>query len=87
MVAAQAQLSQDDIHVLRAKLLSPSTTLAQKYRVLFALRNSSCRTSHEAMLLGEPAEHRASLYALAQGQWLIASALCSTSGHISPVQT
>ena len=68
MVVAQAQLSQHDIHVLRAKLLSPSTTLAQKYRVLFALRNSSCQTSHEAMLLGEPAEHSALLCALNQSQ-------------------
>ena len=85
MVAAQAQLSQDDIHVLSAKLLSPSTTLAQKYRVLFALRNSSCSSSHEAMLLGEPAS--AFLCPLGHSQWLIASALCSTSGHIGPVQT
>ena len=37
---------------LRAKLTDPSTTLAQKYRILFSLRNLAGPEAHEAMLLG-----------------------------------
>ena len=37
---------------LRRKLLHPSTSLQQKYRVLFSLRNIKGKQAHEAMLAG-----------------------------------
>lgn len=37
---------------LRNKLVDSSTTLSQKYRILFSLRNLAGSDAHEAMLLG-----------------------------------
>ncbi len=37
---------------LRTKLADSSTTLSQKYRILFSLRNLAGSDAHEAMLLG-----------------------------------
>jgi hypothetical protein len=39
---------------LRNKLVDSSTTLSQKYRILFSLRNLAGSDAHEAMLLGNP---------------------------------
>jgi len=39
---------------LRNKLVDSSTTLSQKYRILFSLRNLAGSNAHEAMLLGNP---------------------------------
>lgn len=40
------------IAVLRQKLANPATTLSQKYRILFSLRNIPGPDAEEAMLLG-----------------------------------
>ena len=37
---------------LRTKLADSSTTLSQKYRILFSLRNLAGSDAHDAMLLG-----------------------------------
>lgn len=37
---------------LRAKLLDPNTSLPEKYRVLFSLRNLAGKEAHEALLTG-----------------------------------
>jgi hypothetical protein len=41
---------------LRTKLADSSTTLSQKYRILFSLRNLAGSEAHEAMLLGKYCE-------------------------------
>ena len=41
------------VDALRRKLLCASTSLSQKYRVLFSLRNISGAAAHEAMMDGE----------------------------------
>ena len=38
---------------LREKIVNPETTLSQKYRILFSLRNLAGAEAHEAMLLGK----------------------------------
>ncbi len=48
------------VEALRCKLVGGSTSLAQKYRVLFALRNISGVKAHEAMLEGEHPPRNAS---------------------------
>lgn len=41
------------VAVLRQKLANPATTLSQKYRILFSLRNVPGSDAEEAMLLGK----------------------------------
>jgi deoxyhypusine monooxygenase len=41
------------VAVLREKLAHQSTTLPEKYRILFSLRNIAGKDAHDAMLLGK----------------------------------
>ena len=40
------------VSALQAKLVAPGTTLAQKYRVLFSLRNVKGEQAHQALETG-----------------------------------
>ena len=51
MVAA-TQADAKTVAVLRQKLTRPNTTLSQKYRILFSLRNIAGPDAEEAMLQG-----------------------------------
>lgn len=46
------------VKLLREKLADPSTTLPEKYRILFSLRNIAGKHAQEAMLLGKYARGR-----------------------------
>lgn len=56
MVAAK-QADAKTVAVLRQKLTQPNTTLSQKYRILFSLRNIAGPDAEEAMLQGAT-QHR-----------------------------
>jgi hypothetical protein len=40
------------VESLRDKFLAPTTSLPEKYRILFSLRNIAGEKAHDAMLLG-----------------------------------
>ena len=52
MGGADHQVEPEVVQALRRKLADPSTTLPQKYRVLFSLRNIAGEEAHGAMLVG-----------------------------------
>lgn len=53
----ERQADAEVIAALRSKLRHESTQLAQKYRVLFSLRNLKGLEAHAAMLEGVPSLH------------------------------
>lgn len=44
----------ETVESLRQKLLDPNTSLPEKYRVMFSLRNVAGHAAHEALLTGAP---------------------------------
>ena len=52
MVTEQKEASLAAIDALRQKLVDSKSTLPQKYRVLFSLRNLTDSESHKALMQG-----------------------------------
>ena len=52
-MAALVERDSTVVQALQAKLVAPSTSLPQKYRVLFSLRGIAGEEAHAAMLQGE----------------------------------
>lgn len=52
-LAKLVEVAPEAVEALEAKLRSPETSLPEKYRVLFSLRNIQGREAHEALSLGE----------------------------------
>jgi len=58
------------VEALRLKLLSPKTSLPQKYRVLFSLRNIAGEAARQALAEGETTSHPAAASAPCQSTTL-----------------
>lgn len=52
-LAKLVEVPPETVASLEAKLRAPETSLPEKYRVLFSLRNIQGREAHEALELGE----------------------------------